>query len=430
MTKEELTYCTKILTQHLKSDQQAWKAVLLMSMMLFATGVAWAEGDTLSSRVDSLPPSKRIIHQIGVDLRPSYVFPTNSFLRGDNWKNQRINNSLAAHLKYSFRFHPDTATDHIYGGAYQGIGVGYGAFHNTEELGDPTMLYIFQGARIARLNPRLTLDYEWHLGLSFGWSPYDYYENYYNRVIGSRVNAYMSTDFFLRWAVNTQFDLITGVSLDHFSNGNTKFPNSGLNTIGLKLGMVYNINRREDALKPAARQFHIPEFPRHISYDVVLFGSWRRKGVVNGEGKVASPKAYMVGGFNFTPMYNLNYKLRVGMSLDGVYDGSANVYTNGYHTGSEDEFITPPLGNQLALGLSARGEYVMPYFTVGVGIGANVVHGGGDLKGIYQVVSLKMELTRNSFLHIGYNLQNFKDPNYLMLGIGFRFHNRYPTCHR
>ena len=34
-------------------------------------------------------------------------------------------------------------------------------------------------------------------------------------------------------------------------------------------------------------------------------------------------------GFNFTPMYNLNYKLRLGVSLDGTFDGGANLYTEG-----------------------------------------------------------------------------------------------------
>lgn len=97
---------------------------------------------------------------------------------------------------------------------------------------------------------------------------------------------------------------------------------------------------------------------------------------------------------------------------------------------TENECYKPSLHKQLALGISGRAEYVMPYFTVGVGIGANVLHGGGDHKGIYQVLTLKVELTRSSYLHVGYNLKNFSDPNYLMLGIGFRFNNKYPTFHR
>ena len=125
-------------------------------------------------------------------------------------------------------------------------------------------------------------------------------------------------------------------------------------------------------------------------------------------------------------MYNLGYKFRLGISLDGVYDGSANVYADQYG----NEFFKPSFRHQLALGLSGRAEYVMPYFTVGLGVGTNVLHGGGDWNGCYQVLALKIDVMRNSFLHIGYNLQDFHNPNYLMLGLGFRFHNRSPRVHR
>ncbi len=127
-------------------------------------------------------------------------------------------------------------------------------------------------------------------------------------------------------------------------------------------------------------------------------------------------------------MYNFGYNFRAGVSLDGVYDESANIYADEYS--SSDRFYRPPLSYQMALGLSARAEYVMPYFTVGIGLGGNVIHRGGDLKGLYQVLALKVEVTRSSFIHVGYNLQNFHTPNYLMLGIGYRFHNKYPTFHR
>lgn len=63
----------------------------------------------------------------------------------------------------------------------------------------------------------------------------------------------------------------------------------------------------------------------------------------------------------------------------------------------------------------------MPIFTVNVGIGHNVIYKGDDLAGWYQIVALKTSLTRHIFLHIGYKLNKFHDPNNLMLGVGFKF---------
>lgn len=48
------------------------------------------------------------------------------------------------------------------------------------------------------------------------------------------------------------------------------------------------------------------------------------------------------------------------------------------------------------------------------------------MKSFYQILALKIDVTRNSYLHIGYNLREFHEPNYLMLGIGYRFNNKRP----
>lgn len=377
---------------------------------------------------DSLltPSFKEYNHRLEIDLRPEYIIPSNDFIRGDNPEGKPIRKAFSAHLKYSFQTPMNSLIDRIYGGAYQGIGVAWYTFGEQQQIGNPLAFYLFQGARIADLSPRLSFNYEWNFGISAGWHPYNWESNPYNTMIGSKVNAYLNADFYFNWLLSKRFDLIAGITLTHFSNGNTQIPNAGMNTMGLKIGLAYNFNRNSAALPMHKSRFHTPSFPKHISYDVVLFGSWRRKGVTFGDKQVASPHAYTVLGFNFAPMYNVSYRFRTGISLDGVYDGSANVYTEDYISGTEQQFYTPSLDKQLALGLSARAEYVMPYFTIAMGLGVNILHRGGDLKAFYQMLALKIDLTHHSFLHIGYNIQDFHNPNYLMLGIGFRFHNKYP----
>lgn len=407
-----------------------WGMMLFLPGMVFGKGVADSGLPADSIETESFPFSRRFVHRFEMGARPAYIIPTNSFLEGENYYWKPIEKAFSAHLKYSFQSLPNSCADRIYGGAYQGVGLAYFNFGNKRELGNPLALYLFQGARIGRIAPWLSINYEWNFGLSAGWEPYNEYDNHYNTVIGSEVNAYLNMNFYLSWMLSRHVDITSGVTLTHFSNGNTKFPNAGLNTVGVKLGLVYNFNRTEDALCRSLSQTPIPQFTRHVSYDLVLFGSWRRKGVAWGYNQVASPEAYTVLGFNFAPMYNLGYKLRMGVSLDGVYDASANVYTPIDHSSSHTEFIKPPLHKQLALGLSGRAEYVMPYFTVGLGLGTNIIHGGGDLESFYQILALKIELTRNSFLHIGYSLHNFHSPNYLMLGIGYRFNNKYPSFRR
>ncbi len=409
----------------MKKKERIWQALMILGMMILLPDSVFAQ--TGMEGNDSLAFSNRFMQRLEMEVRPSYILPTQDYLRGLNEKQRPIENAFSAHLKYAFHSKPGSISDRIYGGAYQGLGLAWFTFGEPEHLGSPLALYLFQGARIARLAPELTLNYEWNFGLSFGWKPYTPGTNQYNKVIGSKINAYLNTNFYLSWMLSPQVDLTTGLDLAHFSNGNTEFPNAGLNTVGLKVGVVYNFNRTANTPWQRCPLSYIQPFPRHISYDLVFFGSWRRKGVAVGDEQFAAPARYAVAGFNFAPMYNVGYKFRAGVSADVVYDGSANLYIPPYIVGTNPTFVRPSFEKQFSLGLSARLEYVMPYFTVGLGMGANVLHGGGDLRGCYQILALKINMSRNSFLHIGYNLQNFHTPNYLMLGIGFRFHNLYPA---
>ena len=414
------------------STSKVGRALLLFCLsMLFVTRLL------SQSSTDSAFNSRPYIYQLGIEGRPGYIFRINPFLKGENMDGQPIKLLYSTHLKYSFQFQPTSYVNKIYRGVYQGIGLSHYNFGNSVEIGNPIALYLFQGATIAQFSPRLSLNYEWNFGLSAGWKPYDKESNPNNGMIGSKLNAYMNANFYLKQRLSTKFDLIAGGTLTHFSNGNTRFPNAGLNAVDAKVGLVYNLTGNDRKLSSLLS--HTPllinKFPKHISTDVVLFGSWRNKGLLFNDTPLASPDTYHVFGFNVNPMYNMNYNLRFGLSLDGVYDSSANVYTEDYIVSAGGNnpgytFYKPSIEKQLALGISARGEYVMPYFTVSLGIGTNVLHGGEDFKGLYQILALKIEVTRSSFIHIGYNLKDFKEPNYLMLGIGYRFGNRYPCFYR
>jgi hypothetical protein len=362
------------------------------------------------------------------------IFQTNDFLRGNVDDGKTRDKFFSAHLKYSFQFKPNTMADRIFQGAYQGIGLNYYNFGDKEKLGVPLSVYLFQGGRIARLNSKLTFNYEWNLGLSWNWEHYNAIANPDNTVIGSKLNAYIDASFYLKWMASRHVDIAAGIDLTHFSNGNTQIPNAGLNLINLKLGLIYNFNREDNEQNGSVSYERMPIFKKYVIYDFVAFGSWRRKGVEFGDKKVASPFKYNVWGFNMSALYNLCYRFRTGLSLDGLYDTSANVSIEdeivSLGEDAKPTFVNPSFRDQLALGISARGEYVMPYFAINFGIGVNVLHGSSDMKSVYEVLALKAEVTRNLYLHIGYTLQNFHSPNYLMFGIGLRFNNRVAKIYR
>ena len=66
----------------------------------------------------------------------------------------------------------------------------------------------------------------------------------------------------------------------------------------------------------------------------------------------------------------------------------------------------------------------MPIFSINLGVGRNFICKGDDTDSFYQIFALKADVSRNLFLHIGYQLYKFKRPNNLMLGAGYRFNGR------
>lgn len=399
----------------------AWKAdalrttLISMAAMAFpVAAIAMTEPDTDSASVGSA-----VVHRVEVEAVPGRILHTNEFLKGYNAEVRTMNHSFLAKVKYAFAPAEDSEQALIYKGVYQGVGL---AIHDfNPQLGNPVSAYIFQGATIKSFANRLSLNYEWDFGLTYGWKAHDWEKNPENRVIGSKMTAYIDVDLYLRWMLSKNWDLNIGASLTHYSNGNTSIPNAGLNVVAAKASVAYYINRSRMQPKSAV----LPPVNRHWLWDLTLYGAWKRKGVDTEVGAYALPDTYGVIGFTLNPLYHVNHWLNVGASLDGSYDGGANMeispkaLTKPYWSGSDADIYPAPWYRKVALGLSARTEFVMPYFTINFGIGHNFVNATThDLEGFYEILALKIHLLQKAYLHIGYSLYDFYYPNNLMLGIG------------
>lgn len=357
---------------------------------------------------------------VSFDFRPNYVLPTHAVLR--TGANKKLDNEFYAfHLKYAFQFRPESYLGALYPNTRQGIGIAYNAFFNNS-VGNPVAVYAFQSARIARISRQLSLSYEWNFGASFGWNPYDELLNPDNQIIGSKINAYINLGIMLDWQLSKSWTFTGGVGFSHFSNGNTHYPNAGLNSVEARVGVVRKFissGSAQDNCCTATAQWG--ERP-HFSYDIIVYGATRKQLILKD--RYVIPGSFGIVGMNISPMYNFNKYLRAGVSLDAQYDESANLKNHiaGYDEEGKLRFYRPPLKEQLTFGLSLRGELVMPIFSINFGMGYNLYSHGDDFKGLYQILALKTHLTRNFYLHTGYQLSKFRTPKNLMLGVGYRIH--------
>ncbi len=229
---------------------------------------------------DTCAVSPKLIHRIGLDVRPSYVASSRNAVTYSYTGEERpdeMHSALSGHLKWAFSFSDATKLGRMYPEAYQGIGIGYTSFFNSERIGNPIGLYIFQGAPIVHLSDRLSLNYEWNFGATFGWKKYDPDLPPVNLVVGSKVNAYINLGFMFNYRLSQRLNLTAGIDMSHYSNGNTSWPNPGVNSIGGRVGLTYTLNT-----VPERKSYTIPDtalMKPHISYDLVIYGAARKRAV-------------------------------------------------------------------------------------------------------------------------------------------------------
>lgn len=393
------------------SGDVVWLVIATVSALLPLSAKAQFVADTVP---------RGSVYGLALDLRPAYVVPSNGYIEGDNALGRAIDKSMSAYMKFSFTLDPKSRLGRMYPQAYQGIGVGWTGFFDAEDMGNPVSVYAFQGAPIVNFNNRLSLDYEWNFGASFGWKKYHEDNNPTNGAVGSSVNAYVNLALMLRYKLDRYWHLTGGIDFTHYSNGNTDYPNSGINLAGVRLGLAYMFNGSSlsDAL-PASKE----DIDRHFVVDVSAYVSARKVGFEYDDTRYLIPGRFGVIGLNINPMYRLNKYFGIGASLDAQYDEGANL--NDYYVPDsgtdEPKFYRPPLNKQLGVGASLRAEFTMGFFAINVGLGHNIIYKGRDLGGFYQMFALKTFVTPKLFLNVGYKLLRFENPGNLMLGIGYRF---------
>ena len=103
---------------------------------------------------------------------------------------------------------------------------------------------------------RSTLLFHYATGIAYLTKPFDPITNVTNNAIGSHVNNISRLKLSWERPISSYIDLSIGLSFNHFSNGLTSSPNSGINTYGLNIGLKRHlgsqieIHERPDFIRP------------------------------------------------------------------------------------------------------------------------------------------------------------------------------------
>lgn len=390
----------------------------IFSIIFLALVEAISAQDSLKSGFSRNPEWR-----IGFEASPAWVIGTNGFVKGNNHEEKRINSSLSGNVRADFSFNPNSREGRLYKGLYQGLGVGTSTFFSKQLFGTPISVYAYQGSPIVHFNDRVWLGYEWQFGAAFGWKHFNQQTPDNNAAISTAVTAHMGLSLKLHYSLTERWKLTFGLLAKHFSNGNTSWPNAGLNSLGGLVGIEYSFNPTRSCETLTDKEIYEEADKGKWLYDITVYGAWRKRVVSIGDPPEPQlcPGKFGILGVQLAPMRRLNRWVAVGPSLDMQWDESGGLSPYWVDGTSEDliRFTRPPFGKQLSVGLSAHAELTMPIFSVNVGLGYDFINPKGD-RAFYQSLTLKTFITKKLYLNTGYRLGRFKDPQNLMLGVGIR----------
>lgn len=144
-------------------------------------------------------------------------------------------------LSWNKKTHGNKEWEQLYDYPDYGISLSFQDFKN-EYMGDNLAIYGHYNFYFFNRNLMLRIGQ----GIALAGKPYDKVENYRNVAFGSKILS--STYLMLNYKKERIFNRLGvqgGLSLIHYSNGNTKAPNTSINSITLNIGVNYQLETIE-----------------------------------------------------------------------------------------------------------------------------------------------------------------------------------------
>jgi hypothetical protein len=213
-----------------------------------------------------------------------------------------------------------------------GISFSYATLGNDEKLGNEFAVFPYYHLRIIS-RKRFNLYHEMGLGFGYVTRTFDFENNYENIAVGSHMNAHYNVKLGANYRVYKNAFVNTGISFDHFSNGNTSNPNIGVNYVSAYAGVGLLLGSETPKLTG-----ELAPHKREFKYEVIGgVGGKRTRGVLISDW-------FYTASLTFEAKWTLLRCLHLGAGADMFYDPSAQTemesqgrtdyqYSDNYTTG-------------------------------------------------------------------------------------------------
>ena len=292
---------------------------------------------------------------------------------------------------------------HLYGLPSWGLGFSLASFDNGAHHIRPIEAYAFFSWPFMRLNDRLDLTTDFGMGVSWRWKELGAEAASESTVLGSDLNARIDWGFYARYATTPRTLLYMGVDFTHRSNGAVNQHNLGINTIGPRVSLQYNL-----APGTSNRQLKGPRPPFTPSWEFVVGGA---AGVKNVAGRdfgatvitsAAQRQFYRYGKF--------------ALGTDATYDGST-----GARLDEADTHRRASADQRWSLGTYGGYEHVIGRFGAILQLGYYVARGfDNPAKRSYQRFGWRYRVTDRLWSTVAIRSTGGLRGDALEFGVGYR----------
>ena len=199
--------------------------------------------------------------------------------------------------------------ERLYGFPSFGLSAFYSGLGNDSINGKEFAVYPFMRIRIAG-NDKLNLYHQFGLGFSYVSRKFDLENNYLNITTGSHLNLHFGMRFGAEVRIIPKLSITSGLSFDHFSNGNSMEPNLGLNVFAAFAGLAYSFGNQEPRI-----MVDLPELSKKNRPELSLrIGGKRARALVADYFRTAS--------LSFEYIRSSFHMVHFGIGADLFYDAS------------------------------------------------------------------------------------------------------------
>ncbi|MCC6726335.1 MAG: acyloxyacyl hydrolase [Saprospiraceae bacterium] len=298
-----------------------------------------------------------------------------------------------------------------------GMGAQYMRVMHRNEIGHPFSLYgFFDGNFFSSKNFEITNRLA--LGLAYGNKPFDPNAVLPNDIIGTRLNSFVEMGLGLAVRLNDYLFLEPGFRFTHFSNGNLREPQKGLNA------MSYSVSLRSYLEKPIAEQVKTPLNDCQHRHELLAFWAVSSRQLDFSDNNDPIHETY---GMNYL-MTNLhlgsNSELSRGMQLGGgvdfIYDGSNGQFELAQSGPPTKKGV--PIQDKLGMSVFIGGERVIDRLSIVGTLGYMVVQKKfkSSSPAFEQRLGFKYHFYRNFFAGVNIRAYRFRAAEAIEFNIGVR----------